>query len=793
MVRLPALLRELPFLNQLPSVPLCLLLPAAAAWAVALCANLGRKGHHPGRAAPVIGALFLVGAFSGWRGASHGTTPSAGDSDPSAPQIPSTTAFFILRIEEAGIGISGTGFSGRLWADSSEGSWQVYGHPASVRGSWGNAARGLWLVRGTCRNPVPGEATASVVLGIRTAYRLSAGESGLPAAARIAACRRALAGVWVDRLGDDAGTLAARIFLGPSLPLSRNWSEPFRRTGTLHLLAISGLHLGLLGGLAWLGVRIVTGGARWSRWAALVVLTVFTLLIGAPPSSRRALGMAWILALGPGWGRRTRLWNAWGWMAGILPLLDPSLPAGASYPLSLSATAGVLLGTRFFGTLRRRLSGACIAGGYWNGGSAVLDLLGACVGALLLTAPWSWLHFGVIYPLGLAANLLAVPCMAWVLICLLPAVIGITLGAGAQSLFVAPGRAAADGLLGLLRLASGWTGRWPLGWEIEPSGALALCVVLGATLWLGARILEHPPQVWKRRAGRRKTLCLVLASALPVQALLLSVDGRPAARAPLEVRFLEVGEGDAICVRLPGARWMVDLGVGGWYGEERLLRTLIEGGVRRLDRVWITHGDLDHWGGLEGLLKSPVQVDTLVIPVDAPFPDPFWQVLARARQRPVLIRQAAPWERRLRDGVNVRLLHPEAGLWIDDQNNRSFVMQVTQLPEEGRLGFGFLLAGDLERPWERLLLEKGAVRRAEVMQAGHHGSRTSGDRWWWETAAPILAVASSGTRNRFGFPHRETIEAAARHGARLIRTDQSGSVRIGVYRDRAEVRRDFPG
>lgn len=760
---------------------LALLIAAVAVLGVACVELRGRSRRAGVLAAWVLAACILTGALSGWRGVVR-EGEDAGEG-----VVPTTPAFHLLRIQEAGLGSSGTAFRGSIWASSGRAGWKVHREPCHVRGSWGGATTGTWIVRGRSRDRLNPGRGGSGVLDLDRAYRLDSRPAGSPMSARLAERRRAIGDRWAAVLGRDAGTLAGRIFLGPTLPLSPGWNEPFRRSGTLHLLAISGLHLGLLGGLAWLAVRVATRGARWSRWVALSLLAAFTVLIGSPPSSQRAIGMAWIMALGPGWGRRTRLWNAWGWMAAVLPMLDPPLPAGASYTLSLSATAGVLLGPRFLTALICRLTGKHRRGR----SSLYLDLPGACVGAMLLTAPWSWLHFGVIYPFGLAANLVAVPCMAWVLVCLLPSAVAISLGAGPGSPFVALGRGAAEGFLGFLRVVSEWTGRWPVGWEIGSGRALACCLLLGFLLWLGARLLEsRPARVERtRRTGIPSWLAVGFSAAVPLA--LLTVDCRPAARAPLEVRFLEVGEGDAIFVRLPGARWMIDTGRGGRAGEHRMVDPLLAAGVRRLDRVWITHGHLDHWGGLRELLGSPIRVDTLVIPGDESFPAEFWQILATAAQRPVLLRKAAPWARDLAEGVSLRLLHPEPGLMVGDHNNRSFVLELRQSGIDGRIRFGILLVGDLEQLGERILLEKGVVGRVDVLQLGHHGSRTSGDPLWWKTTAPFLAVASSGSRNRFGFPHQETVDAAARNGARLVRTDQTGSVRIGVYRDRVELRREF--
>jgi competence protein ComEC len=230
----------------------------------------------------------------------------------------------------------------------------------------------------------------------------------------------------------------------------------------------------------------------------------------------------------------------------------------------------------------------------------------------------------------------------------------------------------------------------------------------------------------------------------------------------------------------------------------------------RLDRVWLTHGDSDHWGGLADLLASPVRVDTLVLPAGAQFPDEFWSALTQSGRRPAVIRQGAPWQRRLPGGLRVRLLHPFTGAPASaaasgkrNPNDDSFVLLFEQELLPDRPGsfpthptFRLLLVGDLERAREAAVLESlhGApIGPVSVAQLGHHGSRGAGSDEWWQATSPILAVISVGAGNTYGLPHPLTLQAARAHQARILRTDQSGMIRIGLDGGRRVIFRDKGG
>jgi competence protein ComEC len=343
---------------------------------------------------------------------------------------------------------------------------------------------------------------------------------------------------------------------------------------------------------------------------------------------------------------------------------------------------------------------------------------------------------------------------------------------------VVAGRACGEGFLAGLRLLAGVCGRWAWIGGLDLGAALAWTILLGLVLLLCGRV--------RRPVEFARALPWVAFAALPaaLAALAHAERERPMARAAGEVSFLDVGQGDAALLRLDQRHWLYDLGIGSLGGRrDRLVPALLERGVTRIERVWITHGDSDHWGGLADLLAAPIRIDTLVIPEGAPFPGAFWEALAGGPKRPVVERVASGWSRRFRSRIRASVLHPPpAGTLRGDiprgANSWSVVLLLEGPPAEDGTSMRLLLSGDLERGREPAMLSSWRDGpAATVATLAHHGSRGAGSEAWWRQARPLLAVISVGAGNPYRLPHPATLAAAAEHNARLRRTDENGAIR----------------
>jgi competence protein ComEC len=812
-----------------------------------------RRDRRAGGSATLLGAWFALGLLAGVRGAD---IPPPHPLD--AVRLPAAgeRAWFLVRVDTVEEALSGARWSGTLQAWTAAGGWVRPRAPIVIGGTWNGAARRRYVIFGSIRGGPGVRGPLSVRVERAWSVEVTSGAPlRRPAAGRAARWRARFGERLVVAFGPDAGILAARTFLGPDTPMPAGWDTPFRLTGTMHLLSISGFHFSLLGGVLLLAMRMILRGARWAKWPAIWLLGGYAWMVGAPAPVQRSWGGALLLAAGPSWGRAGRTVNALGLVAALLPLLQPRLPAGPSFVLSFAATAGVILGARAItawldavkdaprtgdGRTRRpvRPGSSCYRLGRGiERARPLLLALGVSVGATLLTVPWSFHWFGLLYPLGVLANLVAIPAMAVVMAVQVPALVAVAAGAGSAFPFCVVGRLGGESFLAILRGLAPVTGVWAWMGPLDRVTSLAWLVAAGvAMLAVGrradqsrARLRRGEPKpgegerdraagdVPTRRAeggprgavtdkagetvtgSRRRwpaaarVVTWGLLLLLPVaagEARRIRAEG-PFRKASLDLRFLDVGQGDATLVRIGGATWLVDFGLGSMRGRDRLVPQLLRAGVTRLDRAWLTHADADHWGGLVDLLGSPVRLDTLVLGEGAVPPEKMLAALRSAPHPPVVVRAAAGWNR-WGPALSVRVLHPPRGLPPGGTNEGSMVLLLESVPRAGTSPFKVLLSGDLPRGREEAVLASGRPGPVLVAELAHHGSRTSGSPAWWEETRPRLAVISVGRGNSYGLPHAETLASAARAGTTLLRTDRDGAVRIAFGANGASVARSGP-
>lgn len=538
------------------------------------------------------------------------------------------------------------------------------------------------------------------------------------------------------QLAEHEGLLQALAFGDKSLAREED-VELLRRTGTVHLLAISGLHVGLLATLAaGLSMLVCRPLALLNRpWLArmlpvligLGVAWAFAHSVGWPVSARRATWMVAGALVGSASGRGVRPWNLLGLAAALVAIGDPGAVRSVGFGLSFGAVVGILsVGPRF----ERLLPPDTPTLARWAVRS-VAATVGATLGTLPMSA-WSFQQLPVSSPL---ANLIAVPLVGWV------ALPGALLGSRGHLLPMAFSDSAWDLTLAWLSLIEGPV----LHPAVGALGALGLlAAVLSKDRFLGAG------------------LALVALFLRPIPS-------------ELRVTFPAVGQGDAALIEGPHVV-LVD----GGPPSDQVLRWLRREGITHLDEVVVSHPHPDHYGGLVAVLEE-LDVEALRVPrVPLDDEDDYatFIEIARARGVPLL----GP-EHPTLEGWEV--LHPSNGFLLenlDDANEISLVMEL----EWGR--HRLLFTGDVEDDAEEALLAE--ARRVDVLKVAHHGSRTSSSEDLLELLDPRLAVICSGPWNRYGHPHPVTIGRL--HAAKVLRTD-AGSVQIASDGEVLRTRQLSPG
>lgn len=538
--------------------------------------------------------------------------------------------------------------------------------------------------------------------------------------------------------------LTRAMVLGDRSGLDPEKEEAFRASGTYHVLAISGAQVALLAALLTWPLRRAGVPAWPSALLASGLLCLYSQLVGGEVPVLRATCMALVVLFGTALELPADLANLVGFAGFLLLTHQPSAIGDASFQLSFAATLGILLFTR---ALLERVPRLPLRA----------DMaLAASLAAQATLTPLLALHFTRLAPAALVLNLAAVPLS------------GVVMVAGLATLLLAavpPLAAFAASMAWCAAHALLLTGRvvevWPaLDVRVAPPAAW-VWILHAAGLWafLDPRL--------RRRGVVLFTLSLAGLVHGPAGA---SGDGR------LHATILDVGQGDAIAVMSPtGRAWLVDAG-GGYTrrfdpGEFVVAPYLWDLGVRRIERLVVSHAHPDHVGGVPFLLGAFDVGEVWEGP--APLQDAGYETLDRALRDAGVPRRAvvAGLEERW-DGVEVRLLGPAApsGASWRTRNDDSLVLWL-------RLGrVSLLLPGDVEAVGERCCGE----RRSDVVKVPHHGSRTSSTPAFVAGARPRLAIVSAGIRNPFGHPHPEVVERYRKSGALVLRTDRDGAITVST-------------
>jgi competence protein ComEC len=621
----------------------------------------------------------------------------------------------------------------------------VVGRPLEVRGIWQPGRRRAWLrARSVAVRSAPVASLRSLRwAGVRW-------RDGLVAR--------------LHRLYPTHGPLIAALVFARREGLDRDLQASFAVTGIAHLLAISGVHVGLIAALLFAAARAVKPSQRGAAVTAAGGSWAYVAFIGFPDAATRAALIISCVAASRWRGYPPSRWGPLAAAGLLLIATDPSRLSGAGFQLSFAGAAGLVAWARpveqsLGDTLSRhappsigeRIPASLVSG------------VAAGLAATLATLPIVAWHFERVSLVGIPVTLAATPLVS---LALPGALLTLLLDFGSEPFgsFLAGGVATLlEALVRLTTLVGGWP--WVAAWTARPT-VLATC----AGVFVAIRVARSPGV--GARARRRLTLAYATAFAIGWPAL-LSLE----ARAHLEVVMIDVGQGDAIAVRTPGNRWvLVDAGPPptGDDGGHPVVRALRSRGVHRIETLVLTHPDLDHIGGASAVIAH-LDPARIVDPLLAAPKAEYAELVEMAASRGIRWSGARAGQIFELDGVVFRVLHPD-GLPRDSREGNA--ASVVLLVSWG--DFSALLTGDAYVDVERAIAaEAGDV---DVLKVGHHGSTTSTDSTFLAKIRPEVALVSVGRRNRYGHPDPGVLRRLEASGARVYRTDRHGTVRVVAAR-----------
>ena len=550
----------------------------------------------------------------------------------------------------------------------------------------------------------------------------------------------------------ENGAVLAAISVGARHLLTAEQWRRYAHTGTSHLMAISGLHVGMAAAGGYFLAALGAGLLRLRRnqhfaatAVAVCVATAYALLSGLAVPAQRASLMIAFVAVSILWRRQVRPFSAIAAAAALIVLLSPLATMAPGFKLSFSAVLVLIwLGQRYQGvTASSRLLRPLVA---------VRQLGSMQVMLLFGLLPLTVLIFGRIALAAPAVNLIAVPLFSVVTVPLTLA--GLLLDGSWQPVGDRALLLAAFSL-GLMEQLIDWAASWPAASISIPAVSGWAWLYVATTLFW----VVFPPG-WPGRG-----LALLALTAL----LLYQAPRPPIGCADIDV--LDVGQGLSVVASTSHSVVLFDTGPayrgGSTAAESVLLPFLAARGIDRVDVLIVSHADLDHAGGVDALTAA---VDVRDMRVGESLPDNSYAA-----------RKCVAGESWAKDGIGFLFVHPEVDSTLAG-NDTSCVLLI----EAG--AHRLLLTGDIERRVEELLVRTGTLPGVEVVIIPHHGSRTSSSQSFVRALSPRVAVASASYGNRWGFPKEDVVRRWKEAGAVVHTTATSGAISMRLCKDDGLVR-----
>ncbi|WP_344932571.1 DNA internalization-related competence protein ComEC/Rec2 [Zhongshania borealis] len=564
---------------------------------------------------------------------------------------------------------------------------------------------------------------------VRRSENLTKGEASNVFSAQISRYRLIAAPrAHLDRYPNGA-IMKALLFADRSDISSAQW-QLFQQTGTSHLMAISGMHIGMILLWGWgfgrVAVFFFPRALLLRPLTAMLFCVIYAAMAGFTVPTQRALVMAAIGLLAYGLRRHISVWQAYFLAMLVVLIVDPLAPHQIGFNLSFAAV-GVLLWA-FQG--RRQRGGGGLLHSQWVVVIGLLPVLGMWgLGFSLASFP---------------ANLLAIPLVG---LLILPSLFG-----GLLLLPIWPGMAnslfaVADSLLTCLQAALGIAGQWHAIIQFHPS-------VLAASLALVAVVILLLP-----RGIPAKWLAFV-----PLLAMFYCPVPRPA-KGDLWATVLDVGQGVAVLIQTRNTSLLYDVGPDFSSGfnsaDAVVLPALATYGIDRLDTLVLSHGDRDHAGAAPALIAK-------ITPTQLFVGEPISRLSLIGKR----CHQADSWTW---DGIPFEFL--STSLPNSSGNNASCVLKV------GEGAASILLTGDIEAEVERHLLESQASKlNSTVLLAPHHGSKTSSTREFIAAVSPSEVVFPAARLNSYGHPASSVLQRYERQGSRCWHTGLHGTIQYRFRR-----------
>ena len=613
-------------------------------------------------------------------------------------------------------------------------------------------------------------------------------------------CRSVLESV----AGEDASVFDA-VVLGDKTSLDPEIRMRYQMAGIVHILAISGLHISILG----MGLYNLMKRVGFGIWPAgifsLAVMLQYGMLTGGSVSTMRAVTM-FLIAMGARiTGRIYDMPSAVSVTAMMILAESPAYLLDSGFLLSFGCVLGICEASDRICALsgaKRKVTKA-----FW--GSVALQLM---------TLPVMLKFFGEVSLAGLVLNLAVLPSVGVVLAGGVAAMLVGIVSIPAARVVIFPAR----GLLFLYEKICELAGRsrwctWISG-EPEIWQIVVYYVILITVLFIGQHMKEldqekkelekgeakglqrenaqrNPLRNWYENVSRKQHILRTAAIVLMTLSILtLGIQSfqYPFKSKTLQITCLDVGQGDGILIRTPNNKhYLIDGGSSSQseLGRYCLLPALKSMGISYLDGIFISHTDKDHLSGVQELLEymekglTTIRAGYLVLPGWSE-PPQAWTDLARTAKKAGLKTVTGNTGDIIHSGaVTFEVLWPESAARGKDVNEEAMVMELTY----GE--FQMLFTGDIGADTEKKLLTAGYLNDIDCLKVGHHGSRYSSSEEFLKKLKPELAIISCSSTNTYGHPSPETIQRLEDCGSQVEYTMKNGAITLETNGKNIQIHR----
>lgn len=558
----------------------------------------------------------------------------------------------------------------------------------------------------------------------------------------------------IERLYDkNSAPLIRGLILADKSEISYDTKTEFINSGVIHILAVSGLHVGyiiiiflfLFGRLnIYLRSILTTAG-----------LIIFLILINSPPSAFRATIMAVVLIIAYLSNRSSNLLNSVSLAAIILLLLDPGQLFNAGFQLSFSAVISIAV-------IYPLISNLIQTKNYKNKYiKNVLLFIGVSLAAQIGTLPFTIYYFGKLSLIALFTNMIVIP------------VVGVIVGIAILSVGLS---VISISLASYFSLVNGLVVKFIL-WLIHITGSYEFAFLQVRNFTVTDLLLFYLFLViaiyFNKKFSNKNAKTLLFLFCLVnffMYASLDNIELLPSGK--LCVMMVDVGQGDAFLVKFPdGKTALIDAGEATYYfdnGERVVLPLLDYLGIDKIDYGFVTHLDLDHYGGFVSLIHN-AKIFSLYKPA-----------LDTTLQKDIRFENYVDknhidkryYSKKILKVGNTRIyILNIPGVNKMDTNNRSGVLKVVYGNSE------VLFTGDIEKPAEKFYANHyKEFLNSDILKVAHHGSKTSSSDEFLNFVTPQISLISAGIQNKFNHPSEITLQKLNEIHSKVFRTDRSGAI-----------------